>query len=131
MTPEELQRIRNNGFVVNTNDDPDLFDSFKQMFLAANPDCARNTVANKKSLKMLDDFVLFCKKSILTNPPVTFTYMDKGLAIQFTDYTRRVLVHNTEELQKQISAIDINSAAKGNAGPNVFQQVDVSVPITR
>lgn len=131
MTPEELQRIRGNGFIVNTNDDPDLFDSFKQKFIEGNSDLSKNTAASKKLNKLLDDFVLFCKKSILSNPPVTFTYMDRGLAIQFTDYTRRVLVHNTEDLQKQISAIDINSAGKVNSGPNVFQQIDVSVPITR
>jgi hypothetical protein len=131
MTPEELQRIRGNGFIVNTNDDPDLFDAFKQKFIESNPDLSKNTAANKKLNKLLDDFVLFCKKSILSNPPVTFTYMDRGLAIQFTDYTRRVLVHNTEDLQKQINAIDINSAGKVNSGPNVFQQIDVSVPITR
>jgi hypothetical protein len=131
MTPEELDRIRGNGFVVSTNEDPDLFDFFKQKFLAANPDLSKSSAANKKVLKALEDFVVFCKARILANPPVTFTYMDRGMAIQFADYTRTLLVNNNENLQKAVVGIDINTAARGQAGPNVFQQVDLSVPITR
>jgi hypothetical protein len=131
MTPEELNNLRSQGFIVNTNDDPDFFDSLFQGFLASSDDLKKPTAANKKIINVLEQFVIFAKNKLVQNPPVTITYLDRGLALQFSDYTRAVLVNNKDQVQKPGQSVAITESAKSGAGPVIFKQVDASIPITR
>jgi hypothetical protein len=131
MTPEELNSLRSQGFVVNTNDDPDFFDSLFQGFVSSNEELKKSTAANKKVISVLEQFVIFAKNKLVQNPPVTITYLDRGLALQFSDYTRSVLVNNKDQVQKPGQYVAITESAKASSGPMTFKQVDASIPITR
>lgn len=128
MTPEELNSLKNQGFVVTTNSDPDFFESLSNKFFASNPHMSKP--ANKKLREGVSAFVAFCREALSENPPIATTYLDNGLAFQFSDYTRVVLVHN-KATQDRPTAVAINTYDKPNPGPVTFKQVDTSVPITR
>jgi hypothetical protein len=127
MTPEELNTLKSQGFIVSTNEDQDFFDSLKFKFLISNPLSGK---ADKKALKVLEDFIQFSKKQLVDNPPTTMTFLDSGLALQFADYTRVVLVDTKTLRDAPASSVSISDSDR-KGGPIVYRQVDTSVPITR
>ena len=130
MTPEEMAALKAQGFVVSTQDDPDFFDMLTNKFLESKPELTKASATNKKFLSGIKEFIDFCKNQLLDNPPVTMTYLDKGLALQFSDYTRSVLVNNTDRQIKPVKSVVITDSDR-KGGPLVFKQVDTSIPITR
>lgn len=130
MTPKELDSLRSQGFIVNTNEDPDFFDSLFQGFVSSSEEFSKNTAANIKAINAIEKFLLFAKNKLVSNPPVTITYMDRGLALQFADYTRSVLVNNKDEVQRPSQYVAITESAKQPYGPTAIKQVDASMPIT-
>lgn len=127
MTPEERNTLKSQGFIVSTNEDPDFFDSLKFKFLASNPLSGKT---DKKAIKVLEDFIQFSKKQLVDNPPTTMTFLDAGLALQFADYTRAVLVDTKTLRDAPASSIAISDSDR-KGGPIAYRQVDTSVPITR
>jgi len=130
MTPEEMAALKSQGFIVSTQDDPDFFDMLLNKFLENRTDLVKQNAANKKLLTGIRDFIDFCKSQLLSNPPVTMTYLDNGLALQFADYTRSVLVNNTDRQVNSVKSVVITDSDR-KGGPQVFKQVDASIPITR
>ncbi len=128
MTPEELNSLKGQGFIVTTNSDPDFFESLAAKFLNANPHLTKPS--NKKTREGVEAFVNFCKEALTDNPPIATTYLDNGLALQFADYTRVVLVNN-RTVPTSPGAVVITGYDKPNQGPTTFKQVDASIQITR
>jgi hypothetical protein len=130
MTPKEIETLKAQGFNITTKDDPDLLDSMLAKYLDSNPDLAKGTPASKKALSSIKSFIDFVKGRLIDNPPITMTFLDRGLALQFADYTRIVLVDtSTVDTTRTASVSITDSDRKG--GPVVFRQVDTSVPINR
>jgi nitrate reductase assembly molybdenum cofactor insertion protein NarJ len=113
---KELEAYKNAGFKVYTNEDPDFFDLMLKKYLESKEE-------------EVEAFVHFIKSKLLENPPATFTYLDKGLALQFADYTRVVFVDQSTVNKDKTSSIEINAPSR-QGGPIVFRQVDTSIPIT-
>jgi len=130
MTPKELDSLRSQGFIVNTNEDPDFFDSLFQGFVSSSEEFSKSTAANIKVIGVLEKFIIYAKNKLVANPPVTITYMDRGLALQFADYTRSVLVNNKDEVKKPYQYVAITETGKQAYGPMTIKQVDASMPIT-
>ena len=124
MTPEEMQALKSQGFGVTTNEDLDLFDSMIKYLSAM-----KETVKKQKA-KPIQEFVAFCKQQLLSNPPVTMTFLDNGLALQMADYSRVVLVNAVDNGNNKTGSVVITDSDK-KGGPIVYRQVDTSVPITR
>jgi hypothetical protein len=131
MTPEELNALKSQGFVVSTAEDPDFFDSLFIKYLKTDAEITKNTAASKKSKKALIDFIDFCKRQLLDNPPVTMSFLDKGMALQFSDYSRVILVDSEKVASKNNISVAISSAEGAATGQQAFRQVDTSIPITR
>ena len=129
MTPEELANLKSMGFVVTTNEDPDFFDSMVSKFISANPHLTK--AANKKLRDILEQFVVFTKDTLAANPPSAITYLDRGLALQFADYTRSILLDNRPKTQSSGKAVVITDSDRSSGGPITFKQVDTSIQITR
>lgn len=125
MTPEEMQALKAQGFGITTNEDLDLFDSMMFKYLSG----MKETTKKQKS-KAIQEFVAFCKQQLLSNPPVTMTFLDNGLALQMADYSRVVLVNAANNVNNKTGSVVITDAEK-RGGPVVYRQVDTSVPITR
>jgi len=125
MTPEEMQALKSQGFGVTTNEDLDLFDSMMIKYLSG----MKETVKKQKA-KPIQEFVAFCKQQLLSNPPVTMTFLDNGLALQMADYSRVVLVNAVDNGNNKTGSVVITDSEK-KGGPVVYRQVDTSVPITR
>lgn len=130
MTPKELEALRSQGFNITTKDDPDLLDGMLVRYVDANPGLAKDTAANKKSLASIKSFIDFVKRQLIDNPPITMTFLDRGLALQFADYSRTVLVDTSTVDNTKAASISITDSER-KGGPVVFRQVDTSVPITR
>lgn len=130
MTPKELESLRSQGFNITTKDDPDLLDGMLVRYVDANPGLAKDTAANKKSLASVKSFIDFVKRQLIDNPPITMTFLDRGLALQFADYSRTVLVDTSTVDNTKAASISITDSER-KGGPVVFRQVDTSVPITR
>jgi hypothetical protein len=131
MTPEELNSLKSQGFIVSTSEDPDFFDLLLKQYLETSPTSSKNTAAAKKELKAISDFIEFSKRQLLKNPPVTMTFLDKGMALQFADYSRVILVDSAKITSKNNIDVAINSTGLNNREQQSFRQVDTSVPITR
>ena len=56
MTPKELDSLRSQGFIVNTNEDPDFFDSLFQGFVSSSEEFSKNTAANIKAINAIENF---------------------------------------------------------------------------
>jgi hypothetical protein len=125
---KELEAYKNAGFKVYTNEDPDFFDLMLKKYLESKED-KKETPTSKKLKQEVEAFVHFIKSKLLENPPATFTYLDKGLALQFADYTRVVFVDQSTVNKDKTSSIEINAPSR-QGGPIVFRQVDTSIPIT-
>lgn len=130
MTTKELEALRAQGFNITTKDDPDLLDGMLIKYLEENPALAKETAANKKALASVKSFMDFVKRKLIDNPPITMTFLDRGLALQFADYSRTVLVDTSTVEPVKSSAVSITDSER-KGGPVVFRQVDTSVPITR
>lgn len=129
MTPEETAALRSQGFGITTNSDPDLFESFLQRYMSV---CSfpKNAAQKKAQQEQLQNFVNFCKEQLIANPPIAMTFLDNGMALQFQDYSRIVLVKAPEKGNNSSGAVAIAEADK-KGGPIVYRQIDTSVPITR
>jgi len=79
---KELEAYKNAGFKVYTNEDPDFFDLMLKRYLESK-EAQKETPTSKKLKQEVEAFVHFIKSKLLENPPATFTYLDKGLALQF------------------------------------------------
>lgn len=131
MTPEELNSLKSQGFIVSTSEDPDFFDLLLKQYLQTGTSASKGTATAKKELKAISDFIEFSKKQLLANPPVTMTFLDKGMALQFADYSRVILVDSSNITSKNNIDVAINSTGLNNREQQAFRQVDTSVPITR
>lgn len=129
MTPEETAALRSQGFGITTNSDPDLFESFLNKYTAV---CSfpKNAAQKRAQQEQLQSFVDFCRSQLISNPPIAMTFLDNGMALQFQDYSRIVLVKAPEKGNNGSGAVSISEADK-RGGPIVYRQVDTSVPITR
>lgn len=131
MTPEELASLKSQGFIVSTSEDPDFFDLLLRQYLQTDTSATKGTAAAKKELKAISEFIQFSKNQLLKNPPVTMTFLDKGMALQFADYSRVILVDSSNITSKNNIDVAINNTGLNSREQQTFRQVDTSVPITR
>lgn len=129
MTPEETAALKSQGFGITTNSDPDLFELLLQRY-SAQASFPKAAVPRKACQSQLENFVNFCKNQLIANPPIAMTFLDNGMALQFQDYSRVVLVKAPEKGNNSSGSVSMAEADK-KGGPIVYRQIDTSVPITR
>lgn len=150
MDKASVTRLREEwGFVITDDRDPDLLGWLFNLFLehldAENAAAAAAKPAEAAGIRAeagadpgpgwVKDFVEFARARLRENPPMTMTYLPRGIAVQLQNYQQLVLVEPAEDAPdtgdtRAKGAVGITTANRGGGGIPGFQQRDAAVQVT-
>jgi len=140
--PKMLESLRRDfGFVVSTDQDPDLLQYLVNCYLndqqppAGEPD--DHAEAFRTKMAVLKEFVEHARKTLRANPPISMTYLQHGLGIQLSNHQFLPFVdpeNNKKEPGKNDTrakgAVEVTTASSRGGGMRGMVQVPTDVPVT-
>jgi hypothetical protein len=132
---------RDYGFVVSTEEDPDLLQYLINCYLndqqpaVGEPDDHAEALRTK--MAVLKEFVEHARKTLRANPPISMTYLYHGLGIQLSNQQFLPFVA-PEDGKKEPSrndtrakgVVEVTTASQRGGGMRGMMQVPTDVPVT-
>ena len=137
MDAKQLQAIREQfGFIVSTDKDPDLLGYLVNAFMedAAKDGGEVDPLEAQRLVGFLNKFVEHARETLRQNPPVTLTYMERGLSVQLQNYQYLTLVEPKKEEEKPKKPVrmdaPITEASNRGGGMRGMIWRDTTTPVT-
>lgn len=141
MDKDSVKRLREQwGFVITDERDPDLlgwlFNAFlddQQEKLAALPVGADTLAA--AALLGIKSFIEFARTKLRDNPPMTMSYLPRGIALMLQNHQQIVLVEPAEDAAPNDStqaggAVPVTNFSRRGGGPPGHPQKSTDAPVT-
>jgi len=139
--PKMLESLRRDfGFVVSTDQDPDLLQYLVNCYLddlQKQMDGGAFPVDLEGHIRILKSFVEHARKTLRANPPISMTYLQNGLGIQLSNHQFLPFV-DPENAKKEPGkndtrakgAVEVTTASQRGGGMRGMVQVPTDVPVT-
>lgn len=143
MDQASVKRLREEwGFVITDDRDPDLLGWLFNAYLdhvqgavdlvPADSPLQDPLASNFAAIK---HFIEFAREKLRENPPMTMTYLPRGIAVQLQNYQQLVLVEPKEDAPdtgdtRAKGVVGVTTANRGGGGVPGFRQTDSAVPVT-
>lgn len=154
MDPKTIESLRRDfGFVVSTDQDPDLLQYLVNCFLdefgkeqdqlaalvkTGLVSQAEADLSIKLTVTVLKQFVEHARKTLRANPPISMTYLHHGLGIQLSNHQFLPFVDPEDPKKKEPGkndtrakgAVEVTTASQRGGGMRGMVQVPTDVPVT-
>lgn len=139
--PKMLESLRRDfGFVVSTDQDPDLLQYLVNCYLddlQKQMDGGAFLVDLEGHVRILKAFVEHARNTLRTNPPISMTYLQHGLGIQLSNHQFLPFVDPPEGKKepgkndvRAKGAVEVTTASQRGGGMRGMVQMPTDVPVT-